>query len=215
MKKLLFYIIALLSVATAFSGCKKDEEATELPPPVISVKEPKTYSCGEKSYSVRYSIENPRKGVKLEAATGTKWITSLGVSEDAITFTLMENSSVMENSSDKERSGSIELSYQGAEPVSLKIKQYEYSETPVISAPQLIDIGCYGGVKSILYQIKNSDDNGELKANSDVDWISAILIEEEKISFTVGENLSDSERTGRITPPRKYRYRRSLSMSLS
>ena len=192
MKKLLFYIIALLSVATALSGCKKDEEATELPPPVISVKEPKTYSCGEKSYSVHYSIENPREGVKLEAATGTKWITSLGVSEDAITFTLMENSS------DKERSGSIELSYQGAEPVSLKIKQYEYSETPVISAPQLIDIGCYGGVKSILYQIKNSDDNGELKANSDVDWISSILIEEEKISFTVGENLSDSERTGRI-----------------
>ena len=192
MKKLLFYIIALLSVASALSGCKKDEEATELPPPVISVKEPKTYSCGEKSYSVRYSIENPRKGVKLEAATGTKWITSLGVSEDAITFTLMENSS------DKERSGSIELSYQGAEPVSLKIKQYEYSETPVISAPQLIDIGCYGGAKSILYQIKNPDDNGELKANSDVDWISSILIEEEKISFTVGENLSDSERTGRI-----------------
>lgn len=192
MKKLLFYIIALLSVASALSGCKKDEEATELPPPVISVKEPKTYSCGEKSYSVRYSIENPREGVKLEAATGTKWITSLGVSEDAITFTLMENSS------DKERSGSIELSYQGAEPVSLKIKQYEYSETPVISAPQLIDIGCYGGAKSILYQIKNPDDNGELKANSDVDWISAILIEEEKISFTVGENLSDSERTGRI-----------------
>ena len=192
MKKLLFYIIALLSVASALSGCKKDEEATELPPPVISVKEPKTYSCGEKSYSVRYSIENPRKGVKLEAATGTKWITSLGVSEDAITFTLMENSS------DKERSGSIELSYQGAEPVSLKIKQYEYSEIPVISAPQLIDIGCYGGAKSILYQIKNPDDNGELKANSDVDWISAILIEEEKISFTVGENLSDSERTGRI-----------------
>ena len=192
MKKLLFYIIALLSVATVFSGCKKDEEATELPPPVISVKEPKTYSCGEKSYSVRYSIENPRKGVKLEAATGTKWITSLGVSEDAITFTLMENSS------DKERSGSIELSYQGAEPVSLKIKQYEYSETPVISAPQLIEIGCNGGTKSILYQIKNPDDNGELKANSDVDWISAILIEEEKISFTVGENLSDSERTGRI-----------------
>ena len=192
MKKLLFYIIALLSVASALSGCKKDEEATELPPPVISVKEPKTYSCGEKSYSVRYSIENPRKGVKLEAATGTKWITSLGVSEDAITFTLMENSS------DKERSGSIELSYQGAEPVSLKIKQYEYSETPVISAPQLIEIGCNGGTKSILYQIKNPDDNGELKANSDVDWISAILIEEEKISFTVGENLSDSERTGRI-----------------
>lgn len=192
MKKLLFYIIALLSVASALSGCKKDEEATELPPPVISVKEPKTYSCGEKSYSVRYSIENPREGVKLEAATGTKWITSLGVSEDAITFTLMENSS------DKERSGSIELSYQGAEPVSLKIKQYEYSETPVISAPQLIDIGCYGGAKSILYQIKNPDDNGKLKANSDVDWISAILIEEEKISFTVGENLSDSERTGRI-----------------
>lgn len=192
MKKLLFYAIALLSVATVFSGCKKDEEATELPPPVISVKEPKTYSCGEKSYSVRYSIENPREGVKLEAATGTKWITSLGVSEDAITFTLMENSS------DKERSGSIELSYQGAEPVSLKIKQYEYSETPVISAPQLIDIGCYGGAKSILYQIKNPDDNGELKANSDVDWISAIIIEEEKISFTVGENLSDSERTGRI-----------------
>lgn len=192
MKKLLFYIIALLSVATALSGCKKDEEATELPPPVISVKEPKTYSCGEKSYSVRYSIENPREGVKLEAATGTKWITSLGVSEDAITFTLMENSS------DKERSGSIELSYQGAEPVSLKIKQYEYSETPVISAPQLIEIGCNGGTKSILYQIKNPDDNGELKANSDVDWISAILIEEEKISFTVGENLSDSERTGRI-----------------
>ena len=192
MKKLLFYIIALLSVATALSGCKKDEEATELPPPVISVKEPKTYSCGEKSYSVRYSIENPREGVKLEAATGTKWITSLGVSEDAITFTLMENSS------DKERSGSIELSYQGAEPVSLKIKQYEYSETPVISAPQLIEIGCNGGAKSILYQIKNPDDNGELKANSDVDWISSILIEEEKISFTVGENLSDSERTGRI-----------------
>lgn len=192
MKKLLFYIIALLSVATALNGCKNDEEATELPPPVISVKEPKTYSCGEKSYSVRYSIENPREGVKLETATGTKWITSLGVSEDAITFTLMENSS------DKERSGSIELSYQGAEPVSLKIKQYEYSETPVISAPQLIDIGCYGGAKSILYQIKNPDDNGELKANSDVDWISSILIEEEKISFTVGENLSDSERTGRI-----------------
>lgn len=33
MKKLLFYAVALLSVATALSGCKKDEGGAELPLP--------------------------------------------------------------------------------------------------------------------------------------------------------------------------------------
>ena len=117
MKKLLFYIIALLSVATALSGCKKDEGASEMPPPEISVKTPKTYSCEGKAYSIRYNIENPREGVKLEAATDTKWITELSTDEKSIMFTLAENTA------EKDRSGKINLAYEGAEPVSVSIKQ--------------------------------------------------------------------------------------------
>ena len=117
MKKLLFYAVALLSVATALSGCKKDEGGAELPTPVISVKQPKSYPGMSGTYSINYSIENPREGVLPEASSEDSWITGLSVNEKSVSFKLSENSS------GQKRSGTIALSYQDAEGASISITQ--------------------------------------------------------------------------------------------
>ena len=69
------------------------------------------------TYSINYSIENPREGVLPEASSEDSWITGLSVNEKSVSFKLSENSS------GQKRSGTIALSYQDAEGASISITQ--------------------------------------------------------------------------------------------
>lgn len=172
MKKLLFYIIALPCLAFVLYGCRKEEDAPggggDPTPetPVISVRKPSAYSFLPGTYSLPYSIENPREGVSLEMSTGDNWITGLTADEENITFTLSANNP------SKERTGSIELSYEGAEPVSVEIRQKK--ENIVSLDSDGITANCYIVPEAGVYQFPmvkgNSSDAVGEAASVEVLW---------------------------------------------
>ncbi len=196
MKKLLFYAVALLSVATALSGCKKDEGGTELPTPVISVKQPKAYPGMSGTYSINYSIENPREGVLPEAGSEDSWITGLSVNEKSVSFKLSENSS------GQKRSGTIALSYQDAEGASVSITQEGFTYLN-----QTATANCYivtGAGTYVFPPVKgNSDESVGAVASVEVLWesfgtsdapkkgdlISEVSFKNDMIYFSTNENF--------------------------
>ena len=196
MKKLLFYAVALLSVATALSGCKKDEGGTELPTPVISVKQPKSYPGMSGTYSINYSIENPREGVLPEASSEDSWITGLSVNEKSVSFKLSENSS------GKMRGGTIALSYQDAEGASISITQ-----EGITYLNQTATANCYivtGAGTYVFPPVKgNSDESVGAVASVEVLWesfgtsdapkkgdlISEVSFKNDMIYFSTNENF--------------------------
>lgn len=196
MKKLLFYAVALLSVATALSGCKKDEGGAELPTPVISVKQPKSYPGMSGTYSINYSIENPREGVLPEASSEDSWITGLSVNEKSVSFKLSENSS------GQKRSGTITLSYQDAEGASVSITQ-----DGITYLNQTATANCYivtGAGTYVFPPVKgNSDKSVGAVASVEVLWesfgtsdapkkgdlISEVSFKNDMIYFSTNENF--------------------------
>ena len=122
MKKFLFYIIVSLSVVCTLDSCKKEKNPAPKPQSSeISVRQPEAYPAEGGEFSIRYSIENPKEGASLEVSTGDKWITGLKANEKEISFSLETNDT------GDERTGSIDLSYEGAEPAKITIRQ----KTPV------------------------------------------------------------------------------------
>ena len=122
MKKLLFYVIVSLSVVCTLDSCKKEKNPAPKPQSSeISVRQPEAYPAEGGEFSIRYSIENPKEGASLEVSTGDKWITGLKANEKEISFSLETNDT------GDERTGSIDLSYEGAEPAKITIRQ----KTPV------------------------------------------------------------------------------------
>ena len=122
MKKFLFYIIVSLSVVCTLDSCKKEKNPAPKPQSSeISVRQPEAYPAEGGEFSIRYSIENPKEGASLEVSTGDKWITGLKANEKEISFRLETNDT------GDERTGSIDLSYEGAEPAKITIRQ----KTPV------------------------------------------------------------------------------------
>ena len=130
MKKLLFYIIALPCLVSALDGCQKEEEVPDgggssSEKPVISVRKPSAYSFLPGTYSLPYTIDNPREGVQLELSTTDKWITGLTADKENISFTLSASNP------SEERQGSISICYEGADPVSVKIRQKKEDIVPL------------------------------------------------------------------------------------
>ena len=129
MKKLLFYIIALPCLVSALDGCRKEEKTPDgdssSEKPVISVRKPSAYSFLPGTYSLPYTIDNPREGVQLELSTNDKWITGLTADKENISFTLSANNP------SEERKGSISICYEGADPVKIEIRQKKEDIVPL------------------------------------------------------------------------------------
>ena len=129
MKKLPFYIIALPCLVLALDGCQKEEKTPDgdssSEKPVISVRKPSAYSFLPGTYSLPYTIDNPREGVQLELSTNDKWITGLTADKENISFTLSANNP------SEERQGSISICYEGAEPVKIEIRQKKEDIVPL------------------------------------------------------------------------------------
>ena len=190
MKKLFYFIISATVLVSAIYGCKKPESGEDTLPPEISVKEPASYPNNEDTYSISYTIKNPVEGVILEVYSEDEWIVDLEADEEEIWFTLLENEK------EKDRKGTIELTYEGAEPVDLLIKQK--GNRPEITASKPEDFSASGGPGTITYSVKNPIKGADLKASSEDAWITGIAVTDKEVTFTVGANLSDEARTGKI-----------------
>ena len=157
MKKLPFYIIALPCLVSALDGCQKEEKTPDgdssSEKPVISVRKPSAYSFLPGTYSLPYTIDNPREGVMLEVSTDDEWITGLTADEKAISFSLTAGSP------SEERSGSIRVSYEGAEPVSVEIRQKKEDVVPLDKDG--ITANCYIVPEAGVYQFPVSYGQGQ------------------------------------------------------
>ena len=92
MKKYLFYIVALTAAACILDGCKKEElQEGSGPAPVITVREgEKVYPSEGGTFSLLYSIENPREGVEPELSSGESWISDFSAANRRISFSLSD-----------------------------------------------------------------------------------------------------------------------------
>lgn len=201
MKKLLFYIIALPCLVLALDGCRKEEKVPDggSSSPIISVRKPSAYSFLPGTYSLPYTIDNPREGVMLEVSTDDEWITGLTADEKAISFSLTAGSP------SEERSGSIRVSYEGAEPVSVEIRQKKEDVVPLDKDG--ITANCYIVPEAGVYQFPmvkgNSTDPvgkvaavevlwetfGTDKAPEQGDLIQIVLHEDNMAYFKTGDNF--------------------------
>lgn len=201
MKKLLFYIIALPCLVLALDGCRKEEKVPDggSSSPIISVRKPSAYSFLPGTYSLPYTIDNPREGVMLEVSTDDEWITGLTADEKAISFSLTAGSP------SEERSGSIRVSYEGAEPVSVEIRQKKEDIVPLDKDG--ITANCYIVPEAGVYQFPMVKGNGTEpvgdvasvevlwetfgtdKAPEQGDLIQIVLHEDNMAYFKTGDNF--------------------------
>ena len=201
MKKLLFYIIALPCLVLALDGCRKEEKVPDggSSSPIISVRKPSAYSFLPGTYSLPYTIDNPREGVMLEVSTDDEWITGLTADEKAISFSLTAGSP------SEERSGSIRVSYEGAEPVSVEIRQKKEDVVPLDKDG--ITANCYIVPEAGVYQFPMVKGNGTEpvgdvasvevlwetfgtdKAPEQGDLIQIVLHEDNMAYFKTGDNF--------------------------
>ena len=194
MKKYLFYIVALIAAACILDGCKKEElQEGSGPAPVITVREgEKVYPSEGGTFSLLYSIENPREGVEPELSSGESWISDFSAANRRISFSLSENPSF------KSRKGNISFSYKGAEPVSVEITQAA-TDQAVITVKEPEVFGCEGGSGTIMYSIENPREGDELQATTGASWITGITVGSSDVSFKVSKNVDEtSGRTAEI-----------------
>ena len=105
--------VAMLVATFSFISCDKGGGV-----PTINVEEnPFVVEAEGGNYTVKYTISNPIVGARLDADTDDEWIDDLDTSVEKIKFT------VLPNYSEAGRTALIELYYDGAEKVILRVKQ--------------------------------------------------------------------------------------------
>ena len=151
---------------------------------VIKVENPEAefdYNGG--SGSVKYSIEKPRDGDKLQATCSDSWITGITVGSGSISF------KVSKNTDEAERTGN-------AEPAKIVVKQQEFIPA-VIVVPETITLDAFDLKGSFTYSIRNPREGAQLKATSTA-RISDVTVTGNEITFSILFNANSSTMSSRI-----------------
>ena len=158
---------------------------------VIKVENPEAefdYNGG--SGSVKYSIEKPRDGDKLQATCSDSWITGITVGSGSISF------KVSKNTDEAERTAEIKLTYGNAEPAKIVVKQQEFIPA-VIEVPETITLDAFDLKGSFTYSIRNPREGAQLKATSTA-RISDVTVTGNEITFSILFNANSSTMSSRI-----------------
>ena len=127
-KSLSYTVVPAISAPAAYAAsvrCMKEHSGgAPSVDPEISVTQPEAYSEKGGDFSIAYSIKNPKEGAKLEASTEDGWITGLAADGKQISFSLTANDT------GKERTGSIDLAYEGAAPAKITVRQKAAATPP-------------------------------------------------------------------------------------
>ena len=159
---------------------------------VIKVENPEAefdYNGG--SGSVKYSIEKPRDGDKLQATCSDSWITGITVGSGSISF------KVSKNTDEAERTAEILLTYGNAEPAKIVVKQQEFIPA-VIKVPETVTLDAFDLKNTIKFSIQNPREGAQLKATSETAIISDVKVTGDEISYSIRFNAGSGQRTGRI-----------------
>ena len=194
MKKL-FYL--LLALPLAFVACEEPEQGVDDPvkDPVLNVTETTLdFEAKGGAGVINYSVENAVEGTEVEATCEADWVTDLTVAE-TITFT------VTANEAEEAREATITVAY-GELSKSVTVKQegeQPKPNTPVFEAvTAVVEYDWNTTMGEVEYKLENPIEGVEVKAKSNVMWISQLQAKDGKIVFALAENSGDA-REGKIT----------------
>ena len=141
-----------------------------------------------------YTIEGGQPGIAPMASADVDWIVITDV------FPAYTDFRVLRNNGDEAREGHIVISFQGAEDVSVLVKQ-DVMGKPVItiSETQPYEVVRQGSADPIYarFSVENLRDGEHVTAEPDVDWIEMTTVQSGYMGFTVKPN-DGAERTGNI-----------------
>ena len=141
-----------------------------------------------------YTIEGGQPGIAPKASADVDWIVITDV------FPAYTDFRVLRNNGDEAREGHIVISFQGAEDVSVLVKQ-DVMGKPVItiSETQPYEVVRQGSADPIYvrFSVENLRDGENVTAEPDVDWIEMTTVQSGYMGFTVKPN-DGAERTGNI-----------------
>lgn len=196
MKKL-FYL--LLALPLAFVACEEPEQGTDKPvekTPVLNVTETTLNFEAEGGDGViNYNVENAVEGTEVEATCEAAWVADLTVAE-TITFNVAANDG-------EAREATITVAY-GELSKSVTVKQAAKGEEPKPNTPVFeavtatVEYEWNTAMGEVEYKLENPIEGVEVKAKSDVMWISQLQAKDGKILFGLAENKGEA-REGKIT----------------
>ena len=158
---------------------------------VLSKTNKTSFLYSDREIEWHYGIENPVEGFNLVVKEAPEWcggVKGVTVEGDKIRFTVQ---STTEN-----LSGKFVFSYLSAENVEVRVKQ-SAAQIALDRTSAMFDYSSATG--EFAYTIPNKQEGYELEIKSDVDWIVDIKNKGDKITYSVLENNSGSERVGKIT----------------
>lgn len=196
MKKLFYLMLAL----PLFVACTDKPEPQPQPEPqkkaqlILTSNEVMNFKAEGGQGTIEYTLVNAREGVEFEAVCEAAWISEFAFGEE-ITFT------VAENENEEAREAKITVNYAEASmEVTVKQAGKKVSAAPalVITSDNPMEMGQNGGIGTITYTIENPVQGVDLAAKANVDWISQVTVQSEKIIFQVAANTG-AAREGKIT----------------
>ena len=198
MKKL-FYL--LLALPLAFVACEEPEQGVDDPvkDPVLNVTETTlNFEAQGGAGVINYSVENAVEGTEVEATCESDWVTDLAVAE-TITF------NVAANEAEEAREATITVAYgELSKSVTVKQAAKEQGEQPKPNTPvfeavtAVVEYDWNTTMGEVEYKLENPIEGVEVKAKSNVMWISQLQAKDGKIVFALAENSGDA-REGKIT----------------
>lgn len=195
MKKL-FYL--LLALPLAFVACEEPEQGVDDPvkDPVLNVTETTlNFEAQGGAGVINYTVENAAEGTEVEATCEAAWVTDLTVAE-TITFNVAANDG-------EAREATIVVTY-GELSKSVAVKQAAKGEEPKPNTPVFeavtatVEYEWNTAMGQVEYKLENPIEGVEVKAKSDVMWISQLQAKDGKILFGLAENKGEA-REGKIT----------------
>ncbi|MBO5821069.1 MAG: BACON domain-containing protein [Alistipes sp.] len=195
MKKLFYLLLAL----PLFVACTENNEEPKPEPQkkaqlILTSNEVMNFKAEGGQGTIEYTLVNAREDVEFEAVCEAAWIGEFAFGED-ITFT------VAENDAEEAREAKITVNYAEASmEVTVKQAGKKVSAAPalVITSENPMEFDMNGGIGTITYTIENPVQGVSLTASANVNWISQVTVQSEKIIFQVAANTG-AAREGVIT----------------
>ena len=184
MRKLFYFLLALPLV---FAACGEIEEPTPQPEPekkaqlILTSDEVMNFKAEGGQGLIDYTLVNPQEGVEFAAQCEAEWISDFVFGED-ITFVVAANGA-------EAREAKIVITYAEAS-MEVTVKQAAKAATPAINitSEQTMEFGQDEAMGTITYSIENPIQNINVAAKANVDWISQVTVQSEKVLFQVAAN---------------------------
>ena len=193
----LFYL--LLALPLVFAACENTEEPTPQPEKktvlTLTSKDVMEFKENGGNGFITYTLVNPVEGVELTAECEADWVENLAVG-DNIVFVVPANEG-------EDRETKIVVAY-GDLGFEVTVKQSAKGNQPDntpkfnLTSEAEMEFGQETATGTITYEIVNPINGVNVTAKANVDWISQVTVQTDKILFQVAANTG-AAREGKIT----------------